>query len=329
MKDRRLDRENCAPRRASLLPLARRDVLLGGLCLCCLPALTHRGAASAPAMFEEIAPGIHVRRGLHEEASAGNHDAIANVGFIVGRDAVMVVDPGGCLADGEALRAAIRGTTGLPITHVAMTHMHPDHIFGAGAFAADEPVFIGHEKLPAALARSGQYYQERLDEILGPGRAGPVVMPTRTVASQAEIDLGDRKLTLAAHGLAHTDNDLTILDTATGTLFAGDLLFVERVPSLDGSLKGWLAELERLKSLPATRAVPGHGPASVAWPAATADLERYLSVLLTETRAAIADNIGLDQAVATVGLGERGRWALFDDYHGRNVTKAYKELEWE
>src|SRR3546814_1204805 len=63
---------------------------------------------------------------------------------------------------------------------------HPDHVFGAGAFAADDPVFIGHEKLPAALARNGQYYQQRLEEILGPGQAGPVVMPTRTVANQAE-----------------------------------------------------------------------------------------------------------------------------------------------
>ena len=30
-----------------------------------------------------------------------------------------------------------------------------------------------------------------------------------------------------------------------------------------------------------------------------------------------------------VGQSERGKWALFDDYHGHNVTQAYKELEWE
>jgi quinoprotein relay system zinc metallohydrolase 2 len=308
---------------------ARRDALVGGLCLCCLPALPRRGATAAPLVLEEIAPGILVRRGVHEDASAANRDAIANVGVIVGRDSVMVVDPGGSLDDGEALRAAIRAMTDRPITHVVMSHAHPDHIFGAGAFVDDDPVFIGHEKLPAALARAGQYYRERLDEILGPGRAGPVVMPTRTVAGGTEVDLGGRQVTLAAHGLAHTDNDLTVLDIASGTLFAGDLLFCERVPSLDGSLKGWLAELELLKSRAATRAVPGHGPAAVAWPGASGDLERYLNVLLVETRAAIADNIGLDQAVATVGAGERGKWALFDAYHGRNVTKAYKELEWE
>jgi quinoprotein relay system zinc metallohydrolase 2 len=310
--------------------LARRDVLLGGLCLCCLPALRARAAGAAPAfVMEEVAPGIHIRRGVHEDASAGNRDAIANVGFIVGDDAVLVADPGGCLADGLDLRAAIRAVTDLPIAYVAMSHVHPDHIFGAGAFQQDDPVFIGHARLPAVLAQRGQYYQERLEEILGPGQAGPVVMPTRTITGSAGIDLGRRVVRLTAHATAHTDTDLSLLDRNTGTLLPADLLFVERVPSLDGSLKGWLAELGVLKALPAARAVPGHGPAGVDWPAAATDLERYLNALLTETRAAIADNIGIEQAVTRVAAGERGKWALFDDYHGRNVTKAYKELEWE
>lgn len=310
--------------------LARRDVLLGGLCLCCLPALKARAAGAAPAFaMEEVAAGIHIRRGVHEDATAGNRDAIANIGFIVGDESVLVADPGGCLADGLDLRAAIRAVTDLPIAHVVMSHVHPDHIFGAGAFQQDDPVFIGHASLPAALAQRGRYYQERLEEILGPGRAGPVVMPTRTVTGAAEIDLGGRVIGLTAHATAHTDTDLSLLDHKTGTLLLADLLFVERVPSLDGSLKGWLAALGALRALPAARAVPGHGPAAVDWPRGAADLERYLNVLSTETRAAIADNIGIEQAVARVATGERDSWALFDDYHGRNVTKAYKELEWE
>lgn len=312
--------------------LHRRTLLLGGLGLCCVPALRSRralGTAPMPVALRQVAPGIHVRVGLHEDASAENRDAIANIGFIVGRERVLVVDPGGCLADGEDLRAAIRGVTPLPITHVAMTHAHPDHVFGAGAFLEDAPVFIGHARLPAALGRSGAYYQARLEEILGPGGAGPVVVPGVTVADRAEVDLGGRVVALAVHGIAHTDADLSLLDRETGTLFTGDLMFVNRVPSLDGSLPGWLAELETLKSLPAARAVPGHGPASVPWPAAAADLERYLNALLAETRAAIADNIGIERAVETVAAAERAHWTLFDDYNGRNVTKAYKELEWE
>jgi quinoprotein relay system zinc metallohydrolase 2 len=306
----------------------RRHLLAGGLCLCCLPA-TLRTARAGPIATVEVAPGLHIRRGLDQEATPGNLGGIANIGFIVGRVSVLVTDPGGSLADGEALRAAIRRVTDLPIRHVVLSHAHPDHIFGAGAFQQDGPEFVGHARLPQALARNGDYYRERLEEILGPGRAGPVVMPTLTVDTEAEIDLGDRIVALAAHGIAHTDNDLSLIDRATGTLLPADLLFVGRVPSLDGSLRGWLKELSALKALPVTRAVPGHGPTGVDWPGGSADLERYLEILLAETRAAVADNIGIEAAIETVAASERGRWALFDDYNGRNVTKAYKELEWE
>jgi quinoprotein relay system zinc metallohydrolase 2 len=306
----------------------RRHLLAGGLCLCCLPTAL-RAARAGPVATVEVAPGIHIRSAPHEEATPENLGGIANIGFIVGRDSVLVTDPGGSLADGEALRAAIRRTSDLPIRHVVLSHAHPDHIFGAGAFQADGPEFIGHARLPTALARNGDYYRQRLEEILGPGRAGPVVMPTRTVDAQAEIDLGDRVVALTAHGIAHTDNDLSLVDRATGTLLPADLLFVGRVPSLDGSLKGWLKELGALKTLPVTRAVPGHGPVSVDWPSGSADLERYLEILLAETRKAVADNIGIEAAIETVAASERGHWALYDDYAGRNVTKAYKELEWE
>jgi quinoprotein relay system zinc metallohydrolase 2 len=279
---------------------------------------------------KEVADGVFVRRGFDEDATPANDDAIANISFVVGRDAVAVIDPGGSLHDGQRLRESIRRVTRIPIRHVVMTHVHPDHIFGAGAFQQDRPEFIGHAKLPEALAVRGEYYRKRLEEILGPGRAGPIVVPTRLVQTQDEIDLGGGKvLHLTAHGIAHSDCDLSALERQTTTLFTGDLLFVERVPSLDGSLKGWLSELNSLKTVRAQRAVPGHGPASVKWPAGSLDLERYLDGLLRETRAAVKKGIDIDEAVATVGQSERERWKLFDAYQGHNVTRAYKELEWE
>lgn len=286
-------------------------------------------AWAGPAKLEEVAAGIFVRRGPDEEATRDNHGGIANAGVVLGDDGVLVIDPGGSFADGEALRLAIRQKTDRPIRHVVLSHVHPDHIFGAGAFQGENPVFVGHARLPAALAQRGTYYQRRLEEILGAGKAGPVVMPTMVVEEAMELDLGGRRMRLTAHGPAHTDNDLSLLDPATGTLFPGDLLFVGRVPALDGSALGWLRELDALKTTKADRAIPGHGPAQVAWPAAAGDLERYLRALVEETRQAVRDNIGLAAATGKVAAGERGRWALFDDYNGRNVTRAYKELEWE
>lgn len=315
--------------------LSRREALLG-VCACCFSGMARAavkadtpGAAAAAFATEEVAPGIHIRRGVDEDATRGNAGGIANIGFIVGRDAVAVMDPGGSLADGRRLRATILKMTSLPIRYVVMSHVHPDHIFGAAAFNEDKPQFVGHFQLPGALAQRGEYYRKRLDEILGEGNAGPVVVPTLLVRDHAQIDLGRRVVELTAHGIAHTDCDLSALDRQTRTLLPADLLFVGRVPSLDGSLKGWLHELAGLKTVAARRAVPGHGPAGVDWPSAARDLERYLGTLQRETRQAIAKALDIDQAVKTVALSERHRWKLFDNYNGHNVTRAYKELEWD
>jgi quinoprotein relay system zinc metallohydrolase 2 len=307
--------------------LSRRQAILG-LGAVSLPVRPSRAEARDSA-FQEVAPRLYVRFGIHEDVTARNDNAIANIGFIVGRDAVAVVDPGGSLADGRRLRAAIRKVTGLPIRYVVISHGHPDHIFGAGAFEADAPSFIGHHLLPEMLAARGEYYRQRLEATLGHGAAGPVVTPSVLVRDRMDIDLGDRVVGLEAHGRAHTNCDLTVLDQRSGTLFAGDLLFVDRIPSLDGSLRGWLSELAALKSSRARGAVPGHGPTRVEWPAAASALERYLGILLRETREALRAGVELDEAVNTVGRSERGKWLLFDDYHGHNVTQAFKELEWE
>jgi quinoprotein relay system zinc metallohydrolase 2 len=318
----------CAAK-ASSTDGARRQLLRAGL-MAGAALLARRAGAGGDALRTTlVAPGLHVRRGIDQDASALNEDAIANAAFIVGRDAVAVMDPGGSLNDGRRLRARIREVTPLPIRHVVMSHVHPDHIFGAGAFEQDRPEFIGHVRLPNAMAARGEYYRSTLEKILGAGAAGPLVMPNRVIAERGRIDLGDRELLLTAHGVAHSDCDLSVFDAVSGTLLLGDLLFVERVPSFDGAIKGWQKELSMLKSAAAVRAVPGHGPVSVSWPAGTTDLDRYLDVVLRETRIAVHRGLDISDAVATVGRSERGRWKLFEDYHGHNVTQAFKEVEWE
>ena len=304
----------------------RRDLLLLAAARAAVPLAGHATPVFA---MTEIAPGLYVRQGAHEEATAANQDGIANIGFVVGGAAVAIIDPGGSRFDGEALRAHVRAVTELPIRFVIMTHLHPDHVFGAAAFQADHPAYVAHARMAASLDQRGGYYRSHLAEALGAEQVGGIVRPTMPVADTAELDLGGRTLLLQAHATAHTDNDLSLLDSATGTLWAGDLLFVDRVPAVDGSILGWLAEVQKLKQLPARRAVPGHGPAVVAWPQAAAPEERYLSTLVRELRAIIARGGDIETAVDTVGQSERAHWKLFDGYNGRNVTTAFKELEWE
>ena len=106
------------------------------------------------------------------------------------------------------------------------------------------------------------------------------------------------------------------------------------VPSLgesvtEATVSRWLKQLGELMLIPADRAVPGHGPPSVPWPGAAEAERRYLDAVARDTRAAIKAGIGIAYAYRHVADSEREHWLLFDDYHPRNVTASYKELEWE
>lgn len=287
--------------------------------------------STPPLAMDEIAEGVFVHNGVHALSSAGNGGDICNRGFIVGSNGVAVIDTGGSAQTGAALRAAIQEKTTTPVTHVINTHMHPDHVLGNAAFSNGNPIFTGHHKLLRALAeRSDSYIEsakEQLGETVFSGTA--VVLPTLAVESETTIDLGGREIVLTARPTAHTNNDLTIRDTRTNTVFMGDLIFSGHLPTLDGSLRGWLKLLDQLEKEPADRIVPGHGPAHMAWPAGAADIRRYLETLATDVRKAIAAGKTMTDAMATAAQSERSRWSLFEEHNARNVSAAFAELEWE
>ncbi len=308
--------------------LARRQALL----LAAAVAASWRQVAAAPEAkldVVELAPGVFAHQGVHELPNAGNLGAIANGGFVIGEEAVAVIDSGSA-ASGAALHEALRARTDRPVRYVIATHVHPDHMLGQAAFLADRPRFVGHAQLAQALAERGDFYLQQARAQIGmAGEAGQVVPPDLLVEDRLELDLGGRTLALTAWPTAHTDADLTVYDPASSILWTGDLVFMERCPSLDGSLLGWLDALDRLAALPARRVVPGHGPLGAAWPAAAMPLRRYLEALRDGVRAALAANRSIEQTIATVARDQAEDWRLFADYHGFNVTAAYAELEWE
>lgn len=283
-----------------------------------------------PLAFDEVRPGLFVHRGAVALASPENGGDIGNVVIVVGGEAVAVIDAGGSRATGEGVVAAVRAVTDLPIRTLILTHGHPDHVFGATALADAGAEAVGHARLPDVLAARAETDLGQGRRQIGQGFLGsepPVI--ARIVDDAEVIDLGGREIELRAWGSAHTDTDLTVLDRATGTLIAGDLVFDDHVPTLDGSLVGWLGVLDAIASLDPAAVVPGHGGPLLPWPEGAAAERFYLEVLARDVRALLTEGATVGEAAARAGAGERGAWALFDEHNPRNATEAYTELEWE
>lgn len=283
--------------------------------------------------IKEVTEGIYYHQGIHQDASEENIGAIANVGFIIGERCVAVIDSGGSYLEGAYLRQAIKAKTDLPICYVINSHVHPDHTFGNAAFKSDNPEFVGHEKLPAAMASRQGFFAKVFKETLGKAYEGTeFISPTKTVSVDTPItlDLGNRLLTITAYTTSHTDHDVTVFDNKTKTMWTGDLLFMGRIPVLDGSINGWINTMEQLQNLDLNYVVPGHGVASSdKWQHGIKKQHHYFTLLRDEIRVIINDMGTIDQASKQVGISEENSWELFPHYHRRNVTASFVQLEWE
>lgn len=300
---------------------ARPPEINGARCVAVGPALS----------VTEIAPGVFVHVGDVAEPDTVNLGDVTNLGFVIGPEAVAVIDSGTARWMGEALWRSIRQRTEKPVQYVVLTHMHPDHVLGASLFSDAGAQIVGHAKLGRALADRRGNYLDSLERLIGAQAflGTDISKVDIAVAGSQSLDLGGQILRVQAWPTAHTGTDVTVLDTQTKTLFAGDLVFHRHTPALDGSLLGWRAVMASLTEIDVTRLVPGHGGPTLDWPVGAADMQRYLQVLEKDTRAAIDAGTRLGEAVKEIATSEAPEWELFEAYNPRNATVAFTELEWE
>ena len=292
-----------------------------------------KGTGGATLSVSEVQPGVFVHTGALEDWGRANGGDVSNMVFVVGSRCVAVIDTGGTPALGQAWLNTVRLHSSLPVCYVINTHTHLDHLLGNVAFAqgvSPAPQFVASARYAATMSAREPYYRNALERDFGIRLThADIVYPTLTVERNLDLDLGGRSLHLQAWPVAHTDNDLTVLDQRTRTLIASDLLFVQQLPALDGKLRGWLCAMAALRDLSVATVVPGHGPVRNDWPAAMDAQADYLTGLLRDTRAALHKGLGLQQAVDRITVPANAHWALVEQFQRRNVTAAYAELEWD
>jgi glyoxylase-like metal-dependent hydrolase (beta-lactamase superfamily II) len=191
-------------------------------------------------------------------------------GLVVGEGAALMIDAGSSLAEGAKLRAQARAAAGHRVTHLALTHPHFDHVFGAAAFT-DTEVF-GAVGVDGVLTRVRDREDLRADAVrngLAASTAGEaaerLAPPGHLVSGEWTLDLGGgRQVLLANVGPGHTAHDLAVLVPGDPeVVFCGDLVEESGDPQAgpDAVPSHWPAALDRLLGLGGEDAlyVPGHG----------------------------------------------------------------------
>lgn len=220
------------------------------------------GPEGAGQGWEQLAPGVARRRLPFLDVT---------IGLVVGADAVLLVDTGSTLREGARLGAQVEALTGRGVTHVALTHGHFDHVFGAAALPGAH--VYGERSLADVLARGREDLRADavaygVDPREAADAARALVPPDRPVAGELTLDLGGREVRLVHPGPGHTGADLVVVVPGTGAsdpavVFCGDLVEESGEPQAgdDAVPARWPATLDALLALGGgtARYVPGHG----------------------------------------------------------------------
>jgi glyoxylase-like metal-dependent hydrolase (beta-lactamase superfamily II) len=240
--------------------------------------------------WAEIAERVFVRR-------HASYDV--NVGLIVGDERCAVIDTRASLREGTELAAAVRTVTPLPCV-VVNTHAHFDHFLGNGAFPG-VPIWAS-QRCADVVARDGAAQRDAVTDGPDDLRTTPVVAPTDTFTTSAELDLGGRTAQLSFLGRGHTDNDIVVAVPDAAVTFAGDLIEEGAPPAFEDAYPlDWPATLDALLAAAAARpgpVVPGHG-AVVEW-AFVRDQRELLARVATAARTGAWRHVGLPDDFAAI-----------------------------
>lgn len=248
---------------------------------------------------------------------------------IIGNQGVILVDAGSHRAVAEHIHKALKTVTSKPITHVLITHHHPDHHLGLEYFEGAQ--VIASEVSAKQIQENGRGMVNSMARNTGLPLRGtkPVVPQTRIAPRARQTMLIDGiKLELIQTEIAHTDGDMMVWLPEDGVLASGDILVHTINPNFrDGNVKSWIGvvDVDNLLELPLKTVMPGHGP-----------LMQRQDVV--EFRGLIADFYKTVEAIYKAGgaeadvrnkldLAKWQRLGRYDEMMGGNINKVWLEVE--
>jgi quinoprotein relay system zinc metallohydrolase 1 len=285
-------------------------------------ALDYKLAARA------LADNVYVVEGANADFTPANGCNIINTGFIVTGAGVLVINTGPSKLYGEQLRALIERTTREPIAQVLHLNLHPDYFLGNQAFA-DVPR-RATAATRAGMQREAKSYEDNLYRLCGDWMKGTQALLPQQDIVPGTLRLGTREFELRELA-GHTASDLVLIDKTSGVVFAGGLVFHQRLPTTPhAEPKRWLASLEALAPLlTADRSVvPSHGPVhrGDAGLAPTRDYLRWLDQSFARWAQEGADVNDVLRAPMPPAFRA---WAAYPAEYVRNVAHLWPRYEKE
>jgi glyoxylase-like metal-dependent hydrolase (beta-lactamase superfamily II) len=281
----------------------------------------------------ELQPEVFIVQGLAALGSSVNRNFISNAGFVITEDRVVVIDALGSPDLARQLLAEIKKRTSLPVTDVIVTHFHADHIYGLQVFKAAGARIWAHE--------SGKHYlySETAQARLAASRVDlapwvdaqtQLVFADEWLTADRSLNLGGVTFQLMHLGPAHSLEDLVVYLPQQQVLFAGDLMFRQRVPFVgQADSRHWQQGLSSLSALTVQWAVPGHGLATQTF---TQDLQLtqdYLQYVRTSMSRAVDEGLSFEEAYLSTEWSKFSNLPLFNYANRMNAFNTYLLMEQE
>ncbi len=255
------------------------------------------------------------------------------------REGVLVVDALGTPYLGRRMLAAIRQVTDQPVKYLVITHAHPDHYYGAAAFAELPGVkVISHAGTvdyvhSSTIQQSVAYRKAFLPAEMKDFKAVvPDILLGGDHPREYTVRLGGKTFHIYDSGQHHSHGDLVMYQQPGDILWVSDLAFNGRVTFIgDGHLREILPRQDWLvETFPKVRLmVPGHGaPQTVPFPM-LAQTRAYVQQLTGKVGTSLKQGESLQDAVAHSDLPEFANVPLYQLNHRNNANYVYRVLEEE